>query len=244
VQKTDGRLNFAYIDPKNVDKISLKSDNALIKESLKIKGFSDIFKIVNTPEDQIDKGVFLFQDKKLINATRGMGVLMPVIDLLGSLDDLMFSELERVSFLKYFVWDFTLQGYTDEQIKDWVKNRQAPKPGGVWAHNEKMSMQAITPDLKVTDTANLFRLFYSGVCVGFGFPEHWLGTFGHDINRATAAEMNDPPLKRMEKRQERVKNNIKLLIDFMLVQAKKYKRQTKNGMLKEKTSPAGQSPIN
>ena len=55
-------------------------------------------------------------------------------------------------------------------------------------HNEKIKWEAVTPDLKVTDTSNLFRLFFSAISVGFGFPEHWLGTFGHDINRACYSE--------------------------------------------------------
>lgn len=235
VQESDGSLALGFIDSDNIEGIVMNPD-ALSVQGIKFKGSKDdkIWDVVNTPEDPIKRGVFLFQINKVINATRGNGVMAPVVDTMASMDDMMFSQLERLILMNNFIWDITLEGYQQPQIDKWLKSDPAPRPGSRRAHNEKVKWDAVTPDMKAQNVTSLFRLFFSMISIGIGVPEHWMGSVGYDLNRATAAEMNIPPLRRMERRQQYVHDCFKLIIDFGIVNAQRGGKQVDKGNFTDK----------
>lgn len=242
VNPVNGKVVIGYIDPDNIQKIELNENNALELKSLKLKQRDEPIDILTNPEQNIKRakgvqGCFLFQINKIINATRGTGVLMPTIDWLASLDDFAFGELERAMMLKNFIWDVTITGATEEQVKSFVakEEKSPPKPGSFRAHSEKIAWQAVTPDLKTSDTSHLFKLLFNIVAVGLGVPEHWLGAVGFDINRSTAREMNEPVIRRLQRRQQYVQSMFGLMFDFVIHHAKLHKRQMKSGRITEST---------
>jgi hypothetical protein len=58
------------------------------------------------------------------------------------------------------------------------------------------------------------------VAVGAGLPEHYLAE-GGNVNRATAAEMGLPTLKRFERRQDYLGFMLRTILDRVLAEAEK-----------------------
>jgi hypothetical protein len=68
-------------------------------------------------------------------------------------------------------------------------------------HNEAETWAAVQPRIgadEVTQDGRALRLM---ICAGAGIPEHYLAE-GGNANRATAAEMGLPAMKRFQRRQE------------------------------------------
>jgi len=237
VNTATGKVSLAYIDPSNIEAIRLNEKNALELSELKVKGIDKTFPIIVDAQKAVDsgitEGVFLFQINKLVNALRGSGCLLSSIDLLASLDDFLFAEIERTMMLRNFIWDVTMSGASEKECQDFIVKEQKnpPKPGSTRVHNEKVEWNAITPDLKAADSQGIFKILFNSVAVGLGVPEHWLGAVGYDINRSTAAEMNSPIFKYLQRRQKYVKSAIELMFDFVLANAVRYGMET--GSLKD-----------
>jgi len=232
VNTKNGSVSIAYIDPANIEAITINPKNALEMSNLKVKSIDKPFVIINDAEkaveDGVIEGVFLFQINKIVNAVRGSGCLLSSINLLASLDDFLFAEIERTMMLRNFIWDITFEGASESEIKKWVSDeeKKPPHPGSIRGHNEKVTWNAVTPDFKTADSQNIFKILFNSVAVGLGVPEHWLGGPGFDINRATAQAMNDPIFKRLQWRQKYVKSMFELMFDFVLANAVKYGYET------------------
>ena len=236
VNTQNGQLTYSIIDPLKIQKVNFNPDNYLEMKSIELKkgtgAETTTLLIVNDAEkalkENVTTGVFFWQINKIINAERGNGCLNATIDILSSLDDFLFAELERAMLLRNFVWDVTLEGEKQEGIKDFLKSEEAapPKPGSLRAHNEKVVWNAVSPDLKASDTSSLFNILFNTVAVGLGIPEHWIVTYGADLSRAVGREMNEPVFKRLEHKQKYVKAMFELMFDFEIANAVKYGRET------------------
>ena len=90
------------------------------------------------------------------------------------------------------------------------RERPLQKVRQSFGHNEKVTLEAVAPDLKATDAAAGARLFRNHILGKFGFPKHWYGG-GGNVNRATASEMDTPALKMIQDRQ----NEGKWILDDM-----------------------------
>lgn len=136
---------------------------------------------------------------------RGISLLYPIADYLDLLDQLLFSEVERALLLKAFVWDVTLDGMEPNQIAAWVKNNPSmasgPKPGSVFAHNQQISLNAITPSLGTGELADFIRFLRNHVLGYLGMPEHWYSE-GGDVNRSVGTVMAEVPRKRFTALQD------------------------------------------
>ena len=245
VNPVNGQVSLAYIDPANIKRIELNPENYMLPEKLYIKGLDQekFLPIVQSIDQKVKAkagdepdGVFLMQINKLINAERGMGMLLSTIDILTSLDDFTFSEIERTMLLRNFVWDVTLEGYDENKLIAWSNTNEAkpPKPGSVRAHNEKATWAAVTPDLKHADSETLFKILQNTIATGLAIPLHWISA-GTDINRSTAIEMGSPVYKRFDARQKNVRSFYELMCDFVIQQAVLHKRRMSKGIINEKT---------
>lgn len=116
-------------------------------------------------------------------ATRGRSDLYAVGDWLDGFEQYLFNALDRTGFLNAFTWDVTLEGMDRAQIQQWLKDNPVPKPGSWFAHNERIQLQAVTPNLNASDTSDQARLFRNHVLGSLGYPEHWFAE-GGDVNRA------------------------------------------------------------
>ena len=167
---------------------------------------------------EVEGSCFYFTVNKVSNATRGRSDLLSLIDWVDAFDQLLFNEIDRGLLLKAFIWDVSLDGYSDQQITEYKKANPQPRPGSVRYHNKSVEWKAVTPDLKAADSAAAADLILSYISTGARLPKTWLNGM-MDVNKATAQELGAPALARLSLRQKLVKYIITLIITFALDQA-------------------------
>ena len=218
VNQFSGAVRLGYLDPCLISTVVVDPDNAEqpigIITHLNKKGVSRRYKvIVNGAEEEMftqrtiairntfsDGDCFYFKINDLASGRRGRSDLLSQIDWLDSYDQFLFGELDRIQFLRAFIWDVTLNGANEDEVKRKAATIRAPKPGSVRVHNDAEIWKAESPSLESTDTETNARLFRNHVLGGATIPEHWFGG-GGDVNRATSENMGDPTFKMMSLRQ-------------------------------------------
>jgi hypothetical protein len=232
-----GRVRLGYLDPFLIQDVILDPDNAeqaigVVTKSrvtgidMPERRFKTILAITDdelTPMAQRERArftdgeCFYFSVNKVSNASRGWSDLLAKADWLDGYEQFLFQRLERSDLANRIVFDLTLQGFTQEQINAFMKTFALPRPGGVHAHNEKVTLNPVAPDLKAHDASVDARLF-KHQCLA-GMPEHWFGG-GGDVNRATAGEMDEPTFKMLGSRQRLWKGILEEGVGFAIRQAK------------------------
>ena len=220
-----GLMRLASVDPSVIKEVVHDPDNArepigvILRDSADAPGKK--LRILKSGEDSelfapaalrlrqetfIDGDCFYYAINKASSSeTRGISDLFALADWLDGYEQLLWNGMERTGFLNAFTWDITLTGMDQGMINEWKKNNPPPKPGSIFPHNEKVTLQAISPDLKTSDADIQARLVRNQILGAAGFPEHWYGG-GGDVNRATAAEMSTPTIKSLQARQRFVKH--------------------------------------
>lgn len=153
----------------------------------------------------------------MTNSPRGRSSYLSVADWLDVYEQFLFDYSDKWPQFNSFVWDMKVEGGDNSAIQEQLKNF-SKKSGSVFGHNEKVSLNAITPDLKSADAAEGARLFRNHILGRWGFPEHWFGG-GGDVNRATASEMDQPALKIMSQKQLNVKYILEDMCTYVRNQA-------------------------
>lgn len=217
VNDHDGMVRLGYLDPARIATVVKDPDNPEqtigIVTTKNNKGVATRYRvIINGPEDVFTKrtqairesfadgDAFYFPINDLSSGTRGRSDLLSQADWLDAYDQFLFGEVERYDFLRAFIWDVTLSGANPDEVKTRAKDIAAPKPGSVRVHNDAEIWKAEVPELNAVDTSAGARLIRNHVLGGATVPETWFGG-GGDVNRATAAEMNEPTFKILSMRQ-------------------------------------------
>jgi len=216
-----GKLRLGYIDPILIDDpitdpenvkailgviVSNKQDNE--KRRLKTIQPKD-FEYVLSPKGRAlrdtftDGECFYYSINNVTNSPRGRSELLSTADWLDAYEQFLYDYAEKWSHQNAFTWDIEVQNGDESEIKKHVGSF-SKKSGSVFGHNEKVKLNAITPDLKALDAEKGARLFRNHILGRKGFPEHWYGG-GGDVNRATASEMGTPTLKMLTMKQRVVK---------------------------------------
>ena len=169
-------------------------------------------------EDFTDGEVLLYQVNKFPNGSRGRSDLLGQMDWLAAYDEFLFSEIDRIDYLRRFVWDVTLSGADEQRVKQFQRDFVPPEANGVFVHNDQVQLEAKTPGLQAADTSETSRLLRNHVLGGATVPEHWFGG-GGDVNRAAAAEMGEPTFKMYSMRQAFLKRMLEEIGRFVLYSA-------------------------
>ena len=219
VREGDGFVRLGYLDPRQIATVVNDPDNpeqpigVVTKRDGRGRQYkyrvvvlgddTDLFS-ANTvrirSEDFTDGEAMLFQLNKFPNGSRGRSDLLGQMDWLDAYDEFMFSELDRVGYLRAFVWDLTVKGGDDALIKKHEKEFSPPTPNSVYVHNDSVELKPQTPGLQAQDTSDTARLLRNHVLGGGTMPETWFGG-GGDVNRSTASEMGEPTFKMYSMRQ-------------------------------------------
>lgn len=223
VNEGSGFVRLGYLDPVNIGTVVMDPDNpeqpigVITKKDT--KGTYWKYRVVVLGEDtelftertqkiraeDFPNGeCFLFQVNKLPNGTRGRSDLLAQMDWLDAYDEFLFNELDRIGFLRSFVWDVKLTGVDDNGVKKFDAEFKAPAPNSKFVHNESVELKAVSPELQAADTSESARLLRNHVLGGATVPEHWFGG-GGDVNRAAASEMGEPTFKVYTQRQTLLK---------------------------------------
>ena len=231
-----GRVRLGYIDPAMISEVVPDPENVEMLIGIRLKsmggragkqyrtildaGEADILsRPARALRNQFGDGqAFLFQINRVSNATRGRSDLLSLIDWLDAYEGMMFGAMENTDFLTSFIWDVTLDGMTEEQIREYAKKQRPPRRGSARYHNERVHWNAVTPDLKSYEIAKHARTFLAHIAMRRGFPVHWLST-AEDVNVATAKEMGIPTIKRLTSRQKNVVAVLRKVIRFVVRRA-------------------------
>ncbi len=235
VNELTGTVRLGYLDPALIETVVTDPDNTeqaigivTVKDK---KGVARRYRvIVNGPEDVFttrtqdirqsfnDGDCFYFAVNSLSAGVRGRPDLLASADWLDAYDDFLFGELDRNKYLRAFVWDVTLSNANEDIVKARSRDIAPPGPNSVRVHNDSEKWEAISPDLKATDTSESARLLRNHVLGGASLPEHWFGG-GGDVNRSTGESMGDPAFKVMSMRQREIKHIIEEIGRYVLRQA-------------------------
>ena len=237
VQEITGHVRLGVIDPLNIERVLHDPDNAAIPIGVQMKKgagrdprtYRVIYpapdgELFSEPTQRLrelfaDGECFYTAVNKLTGQTRGRSDLLPLIDWLDGYDRYLFDTMERSGLINAFVWDVVLKGEKQAGIDAWLaKNGAPPKPGTVRAHNESEEWTAQTPDMKHADTETGSRILKNHILGGSGIPSHWLSD-GGDANLATATAMATPVMRRLQARQNVVKEMFSAVCRYQIQQA-------------------------
>jgi hypothetical protein len=226
-----GEVRLGYLDPSQIETVVHDPDNAEqpigIVTKRNRKGEQKRYKvIVNGRDDDLfttrtveirttftDGEAFWFCVNALCTDTRGRSDLLPVMDWCDAYEQQLYGEAQRQDFLRSYVWDVTLKGGTEEDVKKKARTISPPAPGTVRVHNDSEVWTALTPNLQATDNSEGARLFRNHILGGQTMPEHWFGG-GGNVNRATGDSMSEPTIKLLSMRQA--------FIGYMLLEVGRY----------------------
>jgi len=243
VRDGDGFVRLGYLDPRQIATVVADPDNPeqpigvvtkrdnrgkQHKYRVVVLGDDDELFSANTvrirSEDFADGECLLYQLNKFPNGTRGRSDLLGQIDWLDAYDTFLFNELDRIGYLRSFVWDVTMAGADDTAVKKYEKEFVPPGPNSTYVHNDSIKLEAKTPNLQAADTSESARLLRNHVLGGSTTPEHWFGG-GGDVNRAAASEMGEPTFKIYTARQNFLKLALEEMGRYVLWQAARARGQ-------------------
>ncbi|MBS7539752.1 hypothetical protein [Ancylobacter lacus] len=212
-----GLVRHGAIDPTRISRVVIDPDNAALPigvevgcEGADLKTYRVILEgrddDILTPAAIALRAAMTAGDchfwrvNDLLTGTRGRSDLLSAIDIADAYTQLIFGEVERAAALRTAIWDVTVTGATPEQIAERAASIAPPRPMSVRVHNEAEKWESISPKLEAADASETLRVVRNEVLGGGTIPEHWYGG-GGDVNRATAAEMDEPTYKIFRRRQ-------------------------------------------
>lgn len=232
-----GRIRLGYVDPAYISQVWPDPENVKIKVGIEVSSHDGgaapkRYKIALNEEDEnflsdsakqlresFDDGeCFYFTVNSLTNEMRGTSDLFTVADHLDGYEQFLYDTSEKHARFNSFFYDITVEGADAPELEKQRETYTPPKNGGAFIHNDKVSAEAVSPEMKSEDAAAGARLHRNHILGSAGLPEHWFGG-GGDVNRATAAEMDTPARKLIESRQDKAKNMLEIMIDLIICRA-------------------------
>lgn len=236
VNDSSGFVRLGYLDPRQINQVVMDPDNpeqpigVITKKDTRgryhkyrvvvLGEDSDLFSKRTTEiraQDFTDGECLLYQLNKFPNGSRGRSDLLGQMDWLDAYDEFLFGELDRIDYLRRFVWDIEIKGADETAVKKFEKEFKPPQANGVFVHNDSVKLEPKSPSLQAADTSQSARLLRNHVLAGGTMPEHWVGG-GGDVNRAAAAEMGEPTFKMYTARQAKLKLMLEEIGRFVLWQ--------------------------
>jgi hypothetical protein len=236
VNPIDGTVKIGQIDPSTIDQIVTDPEN--IEKPLRfhqrpvgpgfdvwnpaVSGQPSALSIEGFPDGVwFDAGseVVQFAINKVSNAKRGQSDLATMLLWLGRYKDWLTDRVRLNKYKGAFLWDVKLTG-ADKKTVDRKRNEYAypPLPGSVIVHNEGEEWTAVEPRIGADQVEADGKAIKMMIAVGAGLPEHYLAE-GGNVNKATAAEMGLPTLKRFERRQDYLGFMLRTILDRVLTEA-------------------------
>jgi hypothetical protein len=229
VNPMNGFVRLKYVDPSIIKDIWVNPQNTeqlMQVETMGLEGrsgnkYAIIRKDYNVNSKTYNRLVgdcFFFSINKPPNSARGRSDFMTLVDWIDALERYEYNYLERAELMLNFIWDITLKGMDVNQMKDWLRDNPPPAPGSQRAHNEQVTWQAVTPDLKAQDFKSGFECAKSFIMGAAGRPDSWFGS-GGKMYQTEADSALTGPIADLEQRQEYLKYIIRTVIGFVIDQA-------------------------
>jgi len=236
VNPHNGHVTLKYVDPVSIAAVLVNPNN--IKQAVRVdlqgNGGRPGAKMAIIRQDKNamsrDYGrlvgeCFYYAINKPFNAPRGRSDYLALFDWIDGLERHGFNYLERAELMLNFIWDITLEGMNEEQIKTWLRINPVPEPGSQRAHNEKVKWAAVAPDLKANDLTAGFDMVKSFIMGSAGRPDSWFGA-GGKAYQTEADQFGQVPIKDLDERQGFAGHIAEQLLQFQLDQAVRCGRLT------------------
>lgn len=200
-----GVVRWSPIDPGMITTVDLDRGNALWPKTLQIRtgGGVTVSKEIAQVNDmsglRTGEVGFFPGWKALLTDRRGQPFLTPLIDDLDAYGQVLGNLIDRTALARYMVWDVTLEGADDKQIKDWIRMRggqHAPSSGSVEVHNEKTTWKPQTAETGSAEDSITLSSVLTNIAAGGGLAKTWLAE-PEGANRATSLSMAEPVRRRV-----------------------------------------------
>lgn len=229
VNQHNGAVRLLYVDPATIKEVYVNPLNVEQRMQVEMMGIGGRpgkkYAIIRRDYDIYSKSYeklvgecFYFTINNPPNASRGVSDFFPLVDWIDSLERYGYNYLERAELMLNFVWDITLKGMNEDQIREWLRNNPSPEPGSQRAHNENVIWDAVSPDLKATDFKSGFDMGKAFIMGAAGRPESWFGSGGKQY-QTEADQSGQAPVVDLEERQGLLKEILTEVIQFVIDQA-------------------------
>lgn len=234
VSQYSGKVALGYIDPAQIKRVYTDPQNVKIIIGVVTKGVDlrdgKKYKTVLPPEaeeflspeavefrETCTGECYYFAINNVTNDPDGSSDLLEIADWLDAYEQFLFDYADKWPLLNTFVWDLMVEN-ADEPKLDAELKRFTKKAGSVYAHNEKVKLEASTPDLKSVDAETGARLLRNHILGAKSLPSFWYGG-GEDSNLATSKEMSAPTFRMLSARQRLVVSIFTFILTDVLREA-------------------------
>ena len=201
VDQGTGRVIVRQLDPGSVVAIETAAGDVEkpVRYRYAVAGSLGEVDGVWIPAEDIDH----FAVNRVSNSLRGRSDLVTVLPWIIRYKDWLLDRVRINRSKGAFLYDVTVNGGRRDDLERLRREYEAypPEPGSILFHNELEQWKAVQPNIGADDVRDDGRAIRLMVATGAGVPEHYLSE-GGNANRATAAEMGLPAMKRFQRRQE------------------------------------------
>lgn len=234
VAEQTGRVKLGYIDPGLIettipDPEDVQTKIGVIVRASELYDTRRTFRVIldrDTEEDlspkakqlreQMSAGqCFLLQINCMSSELLGTSELFNVGEHLDSYEQTMLDSGEKHAQFNAFYYDITVKGADNKKLEEERNLYTPPRTGGAFIHNENVTCEAVSPDLKPLDAETATRTQRRHIMGAKGLPNHWYAD-PEGSNRATSAEMDRPTIKRLERRQNEAAAWLRTMADFVV----------------------------
>ena len=239
VNPVNGHVRLGYIDPMEIDSVefgALRTGDGQTEIAIPVavrlrrkihESEGKRLEIIRRDEDpnsptfgQLKGDCFYRAINKAKSASRGISELFALADWIDVFDQMIFDFADKARFLNQFIWHLILEGGNEQAVKDKQKEmrKSPPRQGQVLTTNEKVKLEAITPDLKGADMSAGAQMVKNYGLGGAGLPGYFFAD-PMDTNRSTGEVMEGPTGKKLTKAQDEMRTLIWRILEFVLDQA-------------------------
>lgn len=230
VDKDNGAVTIKYIDPALIENVYVERDNVLVPKYVQLQSDGYVKKDIKYNIISIDNDIqsptynkyigdcFFFALNHPPNSPRGISDYWTLFDWIDGVERYGFLYFERAETILNFIWDVLLEGYTDDEITNWLKKTKPPKAGTIRAHNEKVKWQTVAPTFQAWDYEKGLDMGLSLILGARGRPRSWFGQGGKSY-QLEAEQQDQVPAKALDMRQKEHGRILKNILDFVIDQA-------------------------
>lgn len=231
-----GRVRLGMIDPAQIANIYTDPENAKIQIGVQVQdlvnGGNRYLRTILAGETETvvseaarrkretftDGECFLFAVNRVSNDPFGTSDLFVIADWLDEFEDFVFKFAGKAKKQNAFIWDVKMDGATDAQCQEFANANANPPDGATRVHNEKVTWQAVAPRLQALEIKEAASVFRNHILSSKSIPVHWYGGLD-DVNRASAAEGNEPIKAFLNSRQNLLKFILETMFTFVIQSA-------------------------
>ena len=147
----DGFTALTYVPPREISSVSQKAGLPGIPEKIVLNSGKEYSVISwDAKNAKLMGDCFYFRIQHLGSDVRGFPRLLPLVDFLRAWEAFTYNYLTKRADWDAIWWKVVLEGFTQDQIDEWLKSKYAkpPAPGSVFASNERCTWNLVTPEFK------------------------------------------------------------------------------------------------